>query len=187
MLLDNKLRLENYVYIWHYIYVLINLFRKCVAPFPNEIMYYAYISKCICLHIYNLFRHPCIVWCVLVYLAPGVPRMLAVTQCGGEANFQTALASGDLEEVQGEDGRVFFAWKEVRTGTRHGTRKSMSINRGRQIGDEDFKKFSALLDGYGWSLPPKAVSAAAALPPGAPLPEVVWEKVDLALSGVAKA
>lgn len=117
----------------------------------------------------------------------GVPRALAVTQCGGEANFQAALAAGDLTEIAGDDGRNYFAWKEVRTGTRHGVRKAMRITRSKEVDDEAFEKFSKLLDGFGWSLPVKTVAAAAALPPGAPLPDVAWEKVEVALAGTAKA
>lgn len=114
----------------------------------------------------------------------GVPRAIAVAQCGGEQQFVEALRAGDVEELEA-DGRKFYAWREIATGTRYGAKQSTKVSKSMGIDGESYDKICEKIGALGWSLGVTKKQFEQAAITG-DVPAVVYEKIAAALIGTEK-
>ena len=114
----------------------------------------------------------------------GFPRAIVVAQCGGEQQFIEALRVGDVEEIDA-DGRKFYAWREIATGTRYGAKHSTKVSKSMVIDGESYDKLSEAIAALGWSLGVSKKQFEQAAVTGE-VPQVVYEKIAAALMGTEK-
>ena len=70
---------------------------------------------------------------------------------GNTANFQAALEAGDIEEIE-DQGKLFYAFKELKSGAERGAIKNQNFNAGHQkLSSNDYNDAVALVDSLGWS------------------------------------
>lgn len=81
----------------------------------------------------------------------GVPRSIAAGKCGGEGALDQAIARGEVQETEGEDGRLYYSWREIRVGKETGVATRREVSETKRISDHTHKEICQLLDGLGWS------------------------------------
>ena len=70
---------------------------------------------------------------------------------GNAATFQAALDAGDIEEIE-DQGKTFYSFKELKSGTERGAIKSQNFNSGSQkLSSNEYNDAVALVDSLGWS------------------------------------
>ncbi len=80
----------------------------------------------------------------------GVPKALAIAQCGDLSSFQEAVREGDLEEIV-DNGQKFYVWRELVIGSKYGTRTEHSISSKKKIDSKTYHLISASLDKLEWN------------------------------------
>ncbi len=60
-----------------------------------------------------------------------------------------ALAAGQIKEITGDDGKMYYVVKEVGIGKIFVANNSKTMNKAVSITDETFKKAYAMLDSLG--------------------------------------
>ena len=70
---------------------------------------------------------------------------------GNNQTFQAALEAGDIEEIE-DQGKTFYAFKELKSGTERGAVKNQNFNSGGQkLSSNEYNDVVALVDSLGWS------------------------------------
>ena len=70
---------------------------------------------------------------------------------GNKTEFQKAVDIGEIEEIE-EGGKVFYSFKELKTGTERAAIKIQSVSSGSvKIGKQEFNDMRSLVDSLGWS------------------------------------
>ena len=70
---------------------------------------------------------------------------------GNNALFQAALEAGDISEIE-DQGKTFYSFKELKSGTERGAIKNQNFNAGDQkLSSNEYNDAVALVDSLGWS------------------------------------
>ena len=94
---------------------------------------------------------------------------------GNESAFQSALMAGDIEEID-DNGKTFYSFKELKTGTERAATKSTNISSGPQKSTmKELTGMAELVDSLGWSfnVTPKDKKALMCLSNGTLPPAVI--------------
>lgn len=70
---------------------------------------------------------------------------------GNVQAFQAALDCGDIEEIE-DQGKTFYSFKELKSGTERGALKNQNFNSGQmKLSSNEYNDVVALVDSLGWS------------------------------------
>ena len=105
-----------------------------------------------------------------------------VQQCGGEAQFKQAVEIGEVEQIESEDGRIFYAYRELKAGTKRATKATVAVSRAAAVDKEGYEKLSQALDSLGWSFQLTKKQEAIAAETGE-VPAIAYQKMTDALAG----
>ncbi len=119
-------------------------------------------------------------------MTKSVPRTLAIAAAGGLAQFNEALAVGDMVETTDESGAKFYGWREMRAGTKQGCKEAQILKANKAISQEAYAEVSKMLDSLEWNFHVSAKQLKIANATET-LPEEAKEKITEALVALRKA
>jgi hypothetical protein len=106
---------------------------------------------------------------------------------GSEPSFQRAVDCGDVEEIE-DNGKLFYSFRELKTGTARAAVKSQAVGSGRcKITKEEFHDMKDVVDNLGWSFKMTTVEQKQLLAnPKMPLPDQVIASFNQAKAACEK-
>ena len=121
--------------------------------------------------------------------SPGVPKAIMIAKLGGGATGQAALdaalEAGEVHGVVGDNGQTFYMWQEYEITKKSGTRHSVSTSRSMALDHATLEGIAAILDGVQWGF--NVVKAVEQEKSTGQIPDIVWDKLKHALTGMDKA
>ena len=88
---------------------------------------------------------------ILTHTDPGVIKEVAMTQCGGEANLNAAVARGDV--IKGShQGRTMFFFPSTKVGQTEKFGRTSECSRGKETTTQAMELMNNMVDKLGWSI-----------------------------------
>ena len=103
----------------------------------------------------------------------------------GQAALDAALEAGEVHGVVGDNGQTFYMWQEYEITKKSGTRHSVSTSRSMALDHATLEGIAAILDGVQWGF--NVVKAVEQEKSTGQIPDIVWDKLKHALTGMDKA